>query len=83
MMPAMSEPRKLDYARPEPRKRLRFLQRLNPKATWHSVALAAVLSALIAAAAWWLLRLNPAWNPDWWVFALWEGAAVTIGGVGE
>jgi hypothetical protein len=73
----------LEYARPEPRKRSRFLEKLNPKATLRSVVRKAMINGIVAAAVWWLLRLNHNWHPEWWAFVSWELAAVIVGAVSE
>lgn len=75
----------LDYATTGPPKHPRFLDKLNPKATWRSVARKAVISCLLAAGAWWLLRrLIPTWHPnEWWAFVCWEVAAAIVGAVTE
>ena len=86
MMVTMAEKKAtLDYATTGPAKHPRFLEKLNPKATWRSVARKAIISCLLAAAAWWLLRrLIPTWHPaEWWPFVCWEVAAAMVGAVTE
>jgi len=71
---------KLDHKR---RARPRFLEKLNAKATRWSVTRKAIICAIVAAAIWWLLRLNNNWHPEWWAFVGWEVAAVIAGAATE
>jgi hypothetical protein len=76
----------VNYETPQPRKRIGFLTRVNPKATRWSVVRCACMMVLIASALWGLcliFRPNPKWQPSWPFFVLWLCGAALVGAVWE
>ena len=70
----------------QPRKRIGFLARVNPKATARSVIRRACIMVLVAAALWGLclvFRPNPKWQPSWPFVILWLCCAALVGAVWE
>jgi hypothetical protein len=75
----------LDYETPQPRKRVGFLSKCNPKATLRSVVRKAITYALIAALLWLIAAyFKPAMRADWqFTFPMWVGIATLVGAVCE
>ena len=71
---------------PEPKRKVGFLTRLNPKATPRSVVHRACITCIASAAIWGLcliFRPNPKWQASWPSFVLWLCCAVLVGAVWE